>query len=103
MNRAATGLPTPLHHAPQRLWLARAIAWALLLGGWLVLGTLGRQHLPQAAGGQAPVALWLTTVGGALALVGRWRWSAPALALLGRSAIALLLVAASFAVRACAA
>ena len=123
MHRATAGPPHPLPHARQRLWLARAIAWALLLGGWLVLGTLGRQYQLQTAGGQVPVALWLATVGGALALSGRWRWSALALrsallatglaataalallahspaALLGAApAWALLLVAASFAVR----
>ena len=123
MKRAAPGLTTLTRHASQRLWLARAIAWALLLGGWLVLGTLGRQYLPQVAGGQVPVALWLATAGGAQALVGRWRWSAPALrsvllvtgiaaatalALRGRTpagvlcaaaAWALLLVAVSLAVR----
>ena len=123
MKRVAPGVTTLTSHAPQRLWLARAIAWALLLGGWLVLGTLGRQYLPQVAGGQVPVALWLATLGGALALAGRWRWSAPALrrvllatgfaaaaalALRGRSpaallcaaaAWAMLLVSASFAVR----
>ena len=56
----------PLRWALARLWLARALAWALLLGGWMVLGGLGRQHLPLAAGGQAPVALWLLTTGAVL-------------------------------------
>lgn len=61
--------PGPPHRwARQRLWLARALAWALLLGGWIVLGGLGRQHLPLAAGGQAPVALWLLAIGAALGL-----------------------------------
>lgn len=76
MPRAATALPTTPRHTSQRLWAAHVIAWALLLGCWLVLGTLGRRHLPQVAGDQLPVALWLATVGVAWALTGRWRWSA---------------------------
>lgn len=123
MHRATASPAKPLPHARQRLWLARAVAWALLLGGWLVLGTLGRQYLPQTAGGQVPVALWLATVGGALAVSGRRRWSAlalrsallaaglaaaaaltlvqqsPAALLWAAGAWALLLVVASFAVR----
>ncbi len=115
--------PSRLQAAP-RLWLARALAWALLLGGWLALGTLGRQHLPGYAGGQGLVALWLLTIGLVLALAGRWHWRArPLQAVLlllgvlaagsmfgiGRSGTALplaamawgaLLVAASFTVRA---
>ena len=108
----------------QRLWLARALAWALLLGGWLALGALGRQRLPGFVGGQGLVALWLLTLGLTLGLAGRWPWRAQplraALLLLGalaagsmlaigRSGLALplaamawggLLVTASFTVRA---
>jgi hypothetical protein len=51
-----------------RLVLARSHAWALLFAGWLVLGALGRQHLPLWFGGQLPVALWLGAVGALLAL-----------------------------------
>lgn len=47
--------------AEARLAVARTLAWALLLGGWLVLGALGRQFLPLWAGGQAAVAVWLVT------------------------------------------
>ncbi|WP_213957622.1 hypothetical protein [Variovorax sp. dw_954] len=46
-----------------RLLAARSLAWALLIGGWLVLGTLGQLRLPLWAGGLAPVALWLGTIG----------------------------------------
>ncbi len=111
-------------HAALRLWVARALAWSLWLGGWLLLGTLGRQHLPGLAGGQGLVALWLLAIGLALAMARRWHWRArplqAALVLLGavasgalialdRSRVALplaavawgaLVVAASFAVRA---
>jgi hypothetical protein len=73
----ATAPPTAF--APQRLGLARVIAWALLLGGWLVLGALGRQQLPQIAAGQLPVALWLAVIGALLASAARRSWSAPVL------------------------
>jgi hypothetical protein len=110
--------------AAQRLWLARALAWALLLGGWLALGTLGRQHLPGHAAGQGLVTLWLLSIGLTLALASRWYWrarplqaallllgvlAAVAMFCIGRSGLALplaalasgaLLVAASFTVRA---
>ena len=32
------------------LTYARTLAWALWLGGWLVIGGFGRQHLPPLAG-----------------------------------------------------
>ncbi len=51
--------------------MVRALAWALLFGGWIVLGTLGRHYLPAWAAGQAPVALWLATVGATLVLSAR--------------------------------
>lgn len=63
MNRPAA--------AAIRLWLARALAWALLLSGWLVLGALGRQYLPGWAGGQWAPALWLAVIGLLLAAVAR--------------------------------
>jgi hypothetical protein len=66
----------PDRHAPPawpawHLGLVRTLAWALLFGGWIVLGTLGRQHLAPWAAGQAPVALWLATIGALLALAAR--------------------------------
>lgn len=69
----------PLRCAAQRLVLVRVVAWALLLGGWLVLGALGRQHGPQFAAGQWPVALWLVVIGGLLAAAARRSGSAPVL------------------------
>jgi hypothetical protein len=57
--------------AAVRLWLARALAWALLLSGWLVLGALGRQYLPGWAAGQWAPALWLAVIGLLLAGVAR--------------------------------
>jgi len=85
--------PTGL--AAQRLWLARVVAWALLLGAWMALGALGRQHLGSFAGGQGPVALWLLSIGGLLTLAGRRRWSAASLRrvllLAGASSAAVLL------------
>ncbi|MFN9772258.1 MAG: hypothetical protein ACK54X_06475 [Burkholderiales bacterium] len=49
--------------AAARLWLARAIAWSLLLGGWLALGALG--HGAALAGGWPGLALaaWLASMG----------------------------------------
>ncbi len=67
MNRDGVFAPC----AEWRLATVRTLAWALLFGGWTVLGTLGRHHLPAWAAGQAPVALWLATVGAALALSAR--------------------------------
>jgi hypothetical protein len=62
-----------------RLALVRTLAWAMLFGGWLVLGRLGRQHLPLWAGGQLPIALWLATIGALLALAARWPCKPPTL------------------------
>ena len=66
-----TNTPRELHrpHVQARLWAARALAWALLFGGWLVLGALG--HARTAGGGMAavwPLALWLLATGALLAL-----------------------------------
>lgn len=57
-----------------RLAVARTLAWALLLGGWLVLGGLGRQYLPLWAGGQGAVAVWLVTVALAQGALQSRRW-----------------------------
>lgn len=65
--------------AAMRLALARCTAWALLIGGWLALGALGRQHAAQAAAGLAPVALWLAALGLCLSLAARRVWSPAAL------------------------
>jgi hypothetical protein len=63
----------PLAAAQARLWLARATAWSLLIGGWLALGSLGQQHLPRLAGGLAPLALWLLAIGLGLSWAGSGR------------------------------
>lgn len=67
--------------AASRLWLARALAWSLLMGGWLALGGLGQQHLPRLAGGLAPLALWLLAIGLGLAWAGSGRQTVSASAL----------------------
>jgi len=41
---------------------ARTAAWALLFGGWLVLGALALRHGPGGALLLAPLALWLASV-----------------------------------------
>lgn len=46
-----------------RLWMARALAWALWIGGWLALGALGAWAMPLWLGGLAPLALWLAGIG----------------------------------------
>lgn len=79
--------------APQRLALARTLAWALLIGGWLVLGEAGQRQLPLWAGGTLPLALWLASIGGLLAGLQSVRLTVAALRaglLLGAAALALL-------------
>lgn len=68
MPRAAATscMTTVLTSVSMRLVAARTLAWALLIGGWLVLGTLGHLLLPFRAGGLVPVALWLGVAGVAL-------------------------------------
>ncbi len=70
MNIATRQLQRPSLEA--RLWAARALAWALLFGGWFVLGALGHARTPIGAGvGLAavwPIALWLLGVGALLGL-----------------------------------
>jgi hypothetical protein len=56
---------------PQRLAVARALAWCLWLGAWLVLGTLGRHWSPLWAGGVWPMALCLLSVGAGMAGLAR--------------------------------
>ena len=62
-------------HLQARLWAARTLAWALLFGGWFVLGALGNARTPSNAGGGMsavwPMALWLLAVGALLALTRR--------------------------------
>ena len=49
---------------------ARALAWVLFVGAWLVLGPLGRETSPLWFAGLLPIALWLATAGVARALAG---------------------------------
>jgi hypothetical protein len=42
---------------------AIALAWALFVGGWLVLGALGRSTTPLWFSGLGPVAAWLAVAG----------------------------------------
>jgi hypothetical protein len=48
-----------------RLTMARACAWALLLGGWVGLGGLAATLAPPSIGGFGLVALWLLAIGAA--------------------------------------
>ncbi len=43
---------------------AMALAWALFVGAWLVLGTLGHSTSPLWFSGLVPVAAWLAIAGG---------------------------------------
>jgi hypothetical protein len=51
-----------------RLWLARAVAWSLLFGGWTVLGALGHEAARAGAPPGLPLAAWLASIGLLLAL-----------------------------------
>lgn len=54
--------------AAMRSFVAGTAAWALLFSAWLVLGGIGRWSGPAWAGGLAPLALWLFTIGCTTAL-----------------------------------
>jgi hypothetical protein len=56
-----------------RLMLARAGAWALLVAGWIGLGSLALHGAPSLVGGFALVALWLLALGAAAGLAARGR------------------------------
>jgi hypothetical protein len=59
-----TGLPSPRDAAiPLRLIAARAIAWALLLAGWVGLGGVALALTPSLLGVHAMVAAWLLALG----------------------------------------
>jgi hypothetical protein len=64
-----------------RLWLARALAWALLFGGWTVLGALGHEAARGGAVPGLPLAAWLASIGALLALGARRALSGPVLAI----------------------
>ncbi len=59
MNRSTLALLT-----------ARLLAWTLLLGGWLVMGTLAQRLGPSGWAAFAPVAVWLLVIGLAAGTLG---------------------------------
>jgi hypothetical protein len=54
-----------------RLMLARACAWALLIAGWIGIGSFALLVAPSVASGFALVALWLFALGAAAAVATR--------------------------------
>ncbi len=54
-----------------RLTLARAAAWALLIAGWIGIGSFALLFAPTASIAFALVALWLLALGGAAAVATR--------------------------------
>ncbi len=92
--------PAPVAALRWRLAAARTLAWALLMGGWVVLGALGHRHLPLWAGGLLPLALWLAAAAVAARVSAGWQgrpgaWRAVALMLAVASAAALAAVPAA--------
>jgi len=53
---------------------ARTLAWALMLGGWVGLGSLSQALAPGPLSAFALQALWLLAIGGFAELIGRLRW-----------------------------
>lgn len=74
---------------PWQLTLARACAWALLVAGWVGIGSFALTFTPTVGSGFALVALWLLALGGAAAVAtrGGMRPGARALALAGAAAL----------------
>jgi hypothetical protein len=66
---------TPRDRAALRLAAARACAWALLFGGWLVLGALGQSASRGTVAAAGPLGVWLLAIG--VLLVATARWTAP--------------------------
>ena len=81
-----------------RLWLARAVAWSLLFGGWTVLGAVGHEAARAGALPGLPLAVWLASIGLLLALGMRRATSIRALTA-GLAGAALLAVTALSAVQ----
>lgn len=73
--------PMDPRDAARRLWLARAIAWALLFAGWTVLGALGHAAARAGAWPGLPLALWLASIGAMLSLGAPVRTSMRALSI----------------------
>ena len=78
--------------APLRLNAARACAWALLIAGWIGVGSFAMALAPGVAGGFALVAAWLLALGAAAALAtsGAWRPLARAAMLIVTAAVTAL-------------
>lgn len=74
-------------HPPLRLNAARACAWALLIAGWIGIGSFAMALAPGVASGFGLVALWLLALGAAATVATGGAWRAPA------RAAALLLTA----------
>ena len=56
-----------------RLQAARALAWALLLGGWVGLGSLSQTLAPEPFSAFALIGVWLLALGGFSELIGKFR------------------------------
>lgn len=56
-----------------RLSAARVLAWALLLGGWVGLGSIVQALASGPLPAFAMIAVWLLALGACTALIGRWR------------------------------
>lgn len=80
-----------------RLHLARTLAWALLLAGWVGLGSLSLVLTPSHTVAFALVALWLLALGGIAELLRRWpqpRWALRCLLLMAGASAAGAMVGA---------
>lgn len=85
-----------LHADPDvRLAGARALAWALLLSGWIGLAGLAQVHTATVVHGQALLALWLFTLGTWTVLLDRWRPGTACRRMLLLAAAALVVAALS--------
>lgn len=65
-------------HALPRLSAARACAWALLIAGWIGIGSLAMTLAPGVASGFALVAVWLLALGAAASVATGGAWRVPA-------------------------
>ncbi|MBX3603869.1 MAG: hypothetical protein KF788_01285 [Piscinibacter sp.] len=83
---------------PWRLAGARALAWTLLLGGWITIAHVADRLAAGPLAAYALVAAWLFALGAAAALIGRLRLARPAARVL-LLACALIAARSLFAVR----
>ena len=81
-----------VHPPSLRLSAARAGAWALLVAGWVGIGSFAMAFAPGVAAGFALVAVWLLALGGAatIATGGAWGGVARAAALVVIAAVTAL-------------